>query len=826
MIGPPVIRLNDEQSSFVEEGALTASFVNLSEEEAGHLLHARYGVRGLPVRVATEKDDTFLVDADDGRSVVFKVANPSETFQEIDFQTALMQHASARDGSLPLPKVINDTAGASISEIVDAAGQRRLARLMTQLPGTPLDKTSSTPSQRRKIGEVLGRLRLATADFSHPGDGRPLAWDVRHATRLSGLVEFIPDRVHRATLEAALDRIGTLQPRVDTLRTQVLHNDFSKSNIIVNHQKSEFVTGIIDFGDAVRTAIAIDVSTALLNQLPRDADANPVVDLFAAGRDILDGYLTITDLTTDELALLPHLVMARVVVRALITHRRAMLFPANTEYIMRNTKQGWAQLDWLMSRSVDELSATFAEASDQSGCHAVHLADKETAMEATPRGKMNNAFDPSQAGLLDEDTQQMVKRRTELLGPAYRLFYQNPVQVSRGKGTLLFDRHGQDYLDAYNNVVSVGHAHPRVRAAVSAQMDTLCTHTRYLQDGILDYAADLLSTFTGHLGTLGHAMFTCTGSEANDLAIRIARHHTGKTGVIVTAEAYHGNSHLTAGFSPALGRHSALGPTVRTVLTPDSFRIPAADLVDLFAQDVARQIEDLERHGDGLAAFVVDSLFSSDGIFDQPTELLRPVVDLVHAAGGLFVADEVQSGFARSGDDFWGHRRHGIDPDIVTMGKPMGNGFPVAGIVVRDEVVAQFGHDMRYFNTFGGNSVAMAAAQATLDVIRDEELLQNAQSVGAEIHHGITGLAARHPKIGEVRGAGLYIGVEIVDEHDRMTPNTAAATAIVNGMRERRVLISSTGPHGNVLKIRPPLVFSSSDTGRLLQELDAVLAEN
>lgn len=811
-----------DRDSFVDEGGLTATFVNMSDEEAAVVLERLYGARGDLIRVATEKDDTFLVDLDTGTPAVLKVANPSEPLEEIDFQTKLMAHVARRDPTLPVPAVIDDVHGEPIPRIVDLAGQSRAVRLLTRLPGTPLDRTGSTAAEREKIGVALARLRIASADFAHPGDSRLLAWDVRHATRLSTLLDHIGDRHHRQQLSEGLTRISLLQPRIDALRTQVLHNDFSKSNIIVDHEDPEFVTGIIDFGDAVRTAVAVDVSTALLNQLPSDVADHPVGDLFAAGRDVLRGYLSVAELTDEELRLLPHLVMARVVARALITHWRAKLFPANVTYIMRNTEQGWAQLDWLLSRSIDELSGIFLDRTAASSPNG--HPRKDTPMAGPPRGKMNNAFDPSQTRDLDAQTRSMVERRSDLLGPAYRLFYRNPVEISRGKGTVLYDRHGNEYLDAYNNVVSVGHAHPRVVAAVHEQMQTLCTHTRYLQDGILEYAAALRATFDGPLGQRGHTMFTCTGSEANDLALRIARHHTGRTGVIVTAEAYHGNSHLTAGFSPSLGRHSPLGPTVRTVIAPDSYRIDPARLVEEFTADVARQIDDLERHGDGLAAFVVDSLFSSDGIYAEPTDLLAPVVELVHKAGGLFVADEVQSGFARSGDQFWGYQRHGIAPDIVSMGKPMGNGFPVAGVAVLDEVVTQFGNDMRYFNTFGGNTVAMAAAQATLDVIIDEELQKNAHTVGTQIRDGLAELAQRHSRIGDVRGAGLYVGVELVDDAESMVPDGPAATAVVNEMRERRVLISSTGPHGNVLKIRPPLVFSGADADRLLTELDAVLS--
>lgn len=443
----------------------------------------------------------------------------------------------------------------------------------------------------------------------------------------------------------------------------------------------------------------------------------------------------------------------------------------------------------------------------------------------TPRGKMNNAFDPSSSEQLDAGTRSMVDQRARLLGPAYRLFYSNPVEVRRGKGVLLWDKDGHEYLDAYNNVVSVGHAHPAVNEAVRKQMDTLCTHTRYLQEGILKYASDLLGTYGGSLSESGHAMFTCTGSEANDLALRIAQHHTGNRGIIVTSEAYHGNSFLTAGFSPALGDHSDLGTFVRTVPTPDSYRVSGDALAGWFADEVAGRIRDIQRHGAGLAAFVADSLFSSDGIFSEPTDLLGRVADLVHEAGGVFVADEVQCGFARSGDKFWGYQRHGIDPDIVSMGKPMGNGYPVAGIAVKHDIVEQFGHDMRYFNTFGGNTVAMAAAQATFDVIKDEGLLDNAKTVGGFLKAGLQDLSKSYDVIGDVRGAGLYYGVELVTDRQAREPDAATTAAVVNGLRERRVLISVTGARSNILKIRPPLVFSEADASRLLTELDKVLAD-
>jgi len=436
------------------------------------------------------------------------------------------------------------------------------------------------------------------------------------------------------------------------------------------------------------------------------------------------------------------------------------------------------------------------------------------------RGKMVNGFDPSQADKLDDATRAVVQRRAQLLGPAYRLFYQNPVKFVRGRGVHLYDDRGNEYLDAYNNVVSIGHANARVNQAISNQLEALCTHTRYLQDGILDFAEQLLATFED---PISHAMFTCTGSEANDLAMRIAMFRTGKRGIIVTSEAYHGNSHLTASFSPSMGENSPLGGSVRRVPAPDSYRRDIASLGQAMAAQVQEQIDDLHRSGEGLAAFVCDSLFSSDGLFCEPSDLLRPVAAVVRKAGGLFVADEVQCGFGRSGTHMWGYQRHGIIPDIVTMGKPMGNGYPVAGIAVRPDVVEEFGHAMRYFNTFGGNTVAMAAAKATLDVIQDEGLIENANMVGSYILGRLKDIQTRHEIIGDVRGVGLYFGVEIVADRATRTADSDRTRAIVNAMRERRVLISATGSNANNLKIRPPLIFTLADADRLIQELEAVV---
>jgi 4-aminobutyrate aminotransferase-like enzyme len=445
---------------------------------------------------------------------------------------------------------------------------------------------------------------------------------------------------------------------------------------------------------------------------------------------------------------------------------------------------------------------------------------------SAPRGVgPSTYFDPSTVDSLEPRTAALVRRRLDALGPAYRLFYEQPLEIVRGEGVHLYDADGHEYLDVYNNVASLGHAHPRVTAAIAGQAAVLNTHTRYLHEGIVRYSEDLLSTLPPELG---HVMFTCTGSEAGDLALRIAKHHTGGTGVIVTRNAYHGVTTEIAAISPSLGGLDSLAPWVRWVPSPDAYRVDLEghpDLGSWFASQVQQAVDDLAAHGIRLAAFIADSIFASDGVLPDPAGFLASVLEVVHRAGGLYIADEVQPGFGRTGDALWGFQRHDTAvpfvPDLVTLGKPMGNGMPIAATIMRPEVVEAFGRDVRYFNTFGGNAVSVAAAQAVLDVVREDGLQAHAAHVGSQVMVMAREVAARHQVVGDVRGAGLFVGIELVDADG--APDEDLTLHVVNGLRQRRVLIGTAGIHNNVLKVRPPLAFSSGDAERFITELDATL---
>ncbi len=416
----------------------------------------------------------------------------------------------------------------------------------------------------------------------------------------------------------------------------------------------------------------------------------------------------------------------------------------------------------------------------------------------------------------------LVDKRNRLLGPAYRLFYDEPLHIVRGEGVWLFDKDGRKYLDMYNNVPHVGHCHPRVVAAIADQASRLNTHTRYLHENVVDYAERLLSKFPGALDT---ARFCCTGSEANELALRIARAATGGEGIIVTDYAYHGNTRVTYEISTDDCPEEQRPAHVVTVPNPDCYRgrYRGADAGARYAEHVQEAVDLLLARGIKPAAFLIDTIISSGGVVTVAPGYLSRCAQLVRAAGGLFIADEVQPGFGRTGQHFWGFSADGVIPDLVTMGKPMGNGHPIAAVVAQRQYVDAFSQIDNYFNTFGGNPVSCAAALAVLDVIEEEALQANAVALGDYMVAGLRALAERYDVIGDVRGSGLFTAVELVADRDTCEPATAATRKVVNGLRERGVLTSSIGQDSNILKLRPPLVIGTPEIDRMLMALDESL---
>lgn len=420
-----------------------------------------------------------------------------------------------------------------------------------------------------------------------------------------------------------------------------------------------------------------------------------------------------------------------------------------------------------------------------------------------------------------QNSTDLLTRRFKVMGKHSPLFYEQPLHLVKGEGVWLYDQQGRKYLDVYNNVPHVGHCHPHVVQALHQQASQLNIHSRYLNDNVVDYLERLTATFDD---SLSMAMLTCTGSEANELALRMARHATAAQGVIVTDFAYHGNTESVAeigtGFMPEAKRTKR----VKAFSIPDTYRGLAGvnddDLAQAYGDQVQLAIDEFEAQGINVAAILVCPDFANEGLLTVPKGFLENAVAKVRKAGGLFIADEVQAGFGRTGKHMWAHQAYAVTPDIVTLGKPMGNGHPLAGVVAKPDLVEQFSQQAMYFNTFSSTPVSSAVGMAVLDVLEQENLQDNAISTGRYVLNGLKRLQGKFDLIGDVRGLGMFFALELVLDQKTKQPAIYQAKRLINIMREKGVLISTIGVTDSILKLRPPMPFNTAHADLLLDTLE------
>ncbi len=555
------------------------------------------------------------------------------------------------------------------------------------------------------------------------------------------------------------------------------------------------MSGIVDFGDLTHTALICDLAIALVSLMWRRPDP------FEAAEAAISGYRSVVPIEDAEADLLGDLVSARLLALVLIANWRVTRYPANADYITANVGLAWNLL----------------ERFDAVGSSRVARRLGAACLDGSP---------PPLAGRYPQ-TEELLERRRRVLGPALSpLSYEHPLHLVRGAGSWMFDSSGNRYLDAYNNVPVAGHSHPRVTQAIADQSRTLNTNTRYLHQSVIELAERIVATMPDGLDTV---LFVNSGSEANDVAWRLATAYTGAPGAIVTENAYHGVTTATLALSPEEWREGELPAHVERVPAPDGFRgvyrRESPDWAGRYAAHFDEAVVRMQRGGNNPAAFFVDSLFTSDGIFAPPPLYLQHGVEHVRQAGGLIVADEVQSGFGRTGVHMWSFQTAGIIPDLVTLGKPMGNGHPIAAVVIRAEIAERFASSWDIFSTFGGNPVAARAGLAVLDVLDDEALQERAGEVGSYLQEKLMTLMRHHASIGDVRGMGLMIGVELVEHGQERRPHGRLTRAVMNSMKDKGVLVGSTGPHDNVLKIRPPLVVRSAEADLIVKRLHESLVD-
>jgi 4-aminobutyrate aminotransferase-like enzyme/Ser/Thr protein kinase RdoA (MazF antagonist) len=775
----------------------------LTLEEASRISREVFGIDGPLEPMRGERDQNFRVQdaSGGGESYVLKIANPAEDLPVLDFQRAALSHLAVHAPELKVPSVREALDGSCWARVETAGDATYLAWMLSYLPGVPLADVRLTPSLARNLGAELARLGVGLRGFFHPAAGRVLLWDIKQVGSLRPRLDAVHDAALRRLAGRALDRFeARALPILPRLRAQVIHADANGGNVLVGSRDGaagESVAGFIDFGDMVHTALVNDLAVLLASAVTSTAD--PVGDAVR----IVAGYHSVTPLDGEELAVLLELWLGRLTAAVLISAWRVDLHPENAPYITADDEYSWAMIDRLSELDPGEVFEALRPATDA----------PSPAVESRP----------SSAGSGPRELQALADRRSRVLGPAYEDFYDRPLHLVRGEGTWVFDASGRRFLDAYNNVPHVGHAHPHVVEAICAQAARVNTNTRYLHESILDLAERLLATMPGALDV---CMFVCTGSEANDLAWRLARAYTGASGGLVLDHAYHGNSEAVTALSPTEWRRGAHPEHVRAVPAPDDlrgvYRRGQPNLATDYAALIDAAVASLAEAGHRPAAFFCDTAYSSHGILVPPDEYLAAAFHRARQAGALCVADEVQAGFGRMGTHTWGFERSEVVPDIVTLGKPMGNGHPIAAVITRREIANALG-DRGYFNTFGGNPVSAAAGLAVLDVLERERLMENALGVGRHLVARLEELARTDPVIGDVRGSGLFVGVDLVRDPGTLEPDRAAAHRVMNAMRDDGVLVGVDGPFGNVLKLRPPMPFGSAEADLLVDVLREAL---
>lgn len=777
------------------ESILAAELPVFAAEQAERVLLELYGISGQAKRIAGERDLNFLVDAADGCRYVLKISNQEEGDEALEFQNAALMHLAQVAPALPVPRVLPNRTGATISP-VSQGGRSYQARLLAYLPGETCINVSPTPVMRRSIGKTLAQLDRALRGFFHAAAGQRVIWDLQHAASLRSKIDYLATEPQRELARRVLDDFdANVAPMLPRLRRQVIYNDLNQNNLLLE-PASGTVSGIIDFGDMVHSCLVNDLAIAVAHQLYRQCDPLP------AAVDVIEGYVAVNPLEREEAAVLLDLVRMRLLSRELIAAWRVEANPAAPCYHAETSRMGWEALERL--QQLDRAKAQreiFAAA-------GLPLPRLPAGSEAEYSKQMSD----------------LIVRRNRLLGPTYKQFYQTPFFPEKGDGVWLTDIRGQRFLDGYNNVPHVGHCHPHVSAAVTRQVWSLNTNTRYLHDTILDYAEKLTSTMPDPLKV---CLFVCSGTEANELAWRIAMANSGGDGAIVTRSAFHGNSTVIGALDSSTIPHDKLQPWVATVPAPD---IPGSRpdrpvlSAEAYAEYYDTAISELAERGHQPAAFFACPVFASDGLYSAPAGYLAPAMAKLKAAGAVIVADEVQSGLGRTGTHMWGFQHAGFTPDIVTTGKPMGNGLPLAVVITSQAMLERFVETERYFNTFGGNPVVCAAGLAVLEVMEREQLQQNALQVGTYLREGLAGLMARHELIGDVRGTGFFAGVELVRDRTANTPAPTETRAVIEGLLARGVLVGITGAGRNLLKIRPPMCFSRANADQLVAALDDTLS--
>jgi 4-aminobutyrate aminotransferase-like enzyme/Ser/Thr protein kinase RdoA (MazF antagonist) len=726
-----------------------------------------FGIRGLSAPLPGEFDENAKIVDRDGRAHLLRITRRDRDRGRIAFLQSVV--AVAADVGVATPSMRPTVDGALSAVIEDG----RIAHCYTWVDGVSFANAGRPADLAFSIGVTAGELVNALTAVP-PGRVDPdFVWDLTDAGRVVGQrMGAVGDSHRRRLIEMVMDRYSRIE--LETLPRQVIHNDLNDENILVGDGT---VVGVIDFGDATETIRVAELAIACAYVM-LDQD-----DPVTVATDAVAGYRSVAALDEAEADALLDLILIRLATSVAVSAARG---EANPHHMLTDAL-AWDILERLAAGDLDRVAAEIAAAGTENTIPVV--ADD----------------------LLD---------RRSVLGPSLSLSYEEPLTIVRGAGQYLFDERGRRYLDCVNNVCHVGHANRAVADAATNQMLLLYTNIRYLHGEIIRYAERILATLPDRLDRV---FLVNSGSEANDLAIRLVRVATGRTDVACVDHGYHGHTSTLIDVSPykfnsAGGQGQRLW--VRVLPSLDPYRHEELQGLDAGVRYRERADEAL---GDASpAGLIIEALPGCGGQVMPAAGVPNAAYQAVRDRGGLVIADEVQTGFGRTGR-FWAFEWYGLEPDVVTMGKPAGNGHPLAVVATTSEIADAFDNGMEYFNTFGGNPVSAAVGNAVLDEIERLDLIDRGSEVGAYLLDGLHRLATRHPAIGDVRGAGLFLGVELVEHRDTKRPAAKLAHGVIEHAKRDGVLLSTDGPFENVIKIKPPMVFDQANAGRLIQTIDEAL---
>lgn len=758
-----------------------------------------FGLYGTATPLESERDQNFLITTPTGRFVL-KISNPTTGREVLELENQAIRLAFAIP-DFDSPQIVKSVDNHSLVEVAEGPHTWYL-RCLTFVDGTPLAEYQPHSTELMyEVGRCLGLLDIELATLNqNPASRRSLRWDLTAARPfVENAIQEMPDRDRSDLLLKMLARVEAIAPRWEQLPKSVIHNDANDRNLLVvaNLIDDRIGLGLIDFGDMLFSATVHELAVACAYCAMEKREPLRAIEAVVAG------YHHVRELSETEISCLFPLIGWRLAQSVSIGWQQIRLRPDNA-YLSISQAPAWELMRQLAEYDPTQVSGRLRDACRLAGTRA-QSATSWTA-------------------------DQISQMRRQYLGPSLSLSYDQPLKIVRGSGPYLYDDEGVTYLDCVNNVCHVGHCHPQVVQAVSQQMAVLNTNTRYLHPNIVQYARQLLATLPEPLEV---CFFVNSGSEANDLALRLARTATGGRNVVVVDNAYHGHTSALIDISPykfkGPGGTGGCPPGTFVTSMPDGYRgkyrREHADWAAAYARDAIETVRQAAESPGGLAAFFAESLLGCGGQWPLPDGYLETVYAAVREFGGVCVADEVQVGFGRVGKCFWGFQLGGVVPDIVTMGKPIGNGHPLAALVTTRSIAQAFANGMEYFNTFGGNPVSCAAGMAVLQVIHSEGLQEHANQVGTWLDSELAAIRDEFSIVGDVRGTGLFWGIEIVDPADPYQPDAATAKAIVESMKARRILLSTDGPDHNVIKFKPPMVFELAHAERVCATLRDVLGK-